>query len=137
MRLRKDAKIELIRGVPLFARCTKKELAEVASLADELDLDEGATLIREGTRGREFFALVSGTVEVRRKGRKLQTMSEGFFGEIALVLDVPRTATVTAVTPVRVLVLTGRSFDRLLEDVPSLPLKVMRALAERVAPQIA
>ena len=137
MVLRKDAKIELIRSVPLFAHCSKKELAEVAKLADELDLPEGATLIEEGRRGREFFVLVSGQVEVRRKGRKIQTMGEGFFGEIALVMDVPRTATVTAVTPVRVLVLTGRAFERLLNDMPPLALKVMRALAERTAPAFA
>ncbi len=136
MRLRRDTKIELIRRAPLFAHCSKKELGEIASLADEVSLPEGKVQIREGDRGREFFVLADGTAEVRRKGRKIATMKAGdFFGEIALVSDVPRTATVTATSPVDVLVLTDRAFKSLLERAPQVQHKVLRALAERVAPQ--
>ena len=79
--------------------------------------------------------LVDGTVDVRRKGRKLSSLAAGdFFGEIALVSDTPRTATVVAETPVRLLVITGQSFRRLLNDAPSIQGKVLSALAERVAP---
>ena len=68
MPLRKDAKIELIRSVPLFSSCSKRELAEIASMADELDFPEGKTLIKEAERGREFLVLIEGTVDVSRKG---------------------------------------------------------------------
>jgi CRP-like cAMP-binding protein len=137
MPLRKDAKIELIRSVPLFSNCSKRELAEIASMADELDFPEGKTLIREGERGHEFLVLVEGTVEVSRKGRTLSPLGRAdSIGEIALVLDVPRTATVTTTSPVRALVLTSQSFRSLLEGSPQIQLKIIRSLAERLAPEI-
>jgi CRP/FNR family cyclic AMP-dependent transcriptional regulator len=130
--LRRDAKVELLKRVPLFAQCTKGELARVAALADEVDLREGKVLTAEGERGREFFVLVEGTADVRRRGRKVNTMKDGdFFGEIALVADRPRTATVTATSPVRVLVVTDVAFRQLLQKVPSIQAKVMAALADR------
>jgi CRP/FNR family cyclic AMP-dependent transcriptional regulator len=134
MRLRKDAKIELIKRVPLFAQCSKQELAAVASVADEIDLRQGKELTTQGRPGREFFVLVEGEAEVRKNGRKLRTLKDGdFFGEIALVMKRPRTATVVAKTPVRVLVITDRSFKSLLEHSPSIQIKVLQALAQRVA----
>jgi len=134
--LRRDAKIDAIRGVPLFARCSKKELAEVAKLADEIDFKPGKDLIREGERGREFFVLLDGTAEVRRKGRKISTLGPGdFFGEIALVAHTPRTATVTTTSPVDLLVITGQSFASLLDHQPAIATKVLAALAERLAPE--
>ena len=134
MRLRKDAKLELLKGVPLFARCTKKELAEIATIADEIDLVEGKVLTKEGGRGREFFVLVEGNAEVKRKRRKIGTLGPGdFLGEIALVTKVPRTATVTTTSPVRALVVSEQNFRRLLERSPDVQIKVLEALAERVA----
>ena len=131
--LRRDAKVELLKRVPLFAGCSKQELRQVALLADELDVREGQVLTTEGERGREFFVLVEGVAEVRRKGRKMNTMTAGdFFGEIALVSARPRTATVTAVSPARVLVVTDRAFRELMRKVPSIQLKVLAALADRV-----
>ena len=133
MQLRKNAKVEMLRRVPLFSQCSKKELEEVASVADEVSLADGRVLIREGERGREFFVVVDGELVVRRKSRKIATMRDGgFVGEMSLVLDRPRNATVTAEGPVRALVITDRAFKRLLEHSPGIQLKVMRALAERV-----
>jgi CRP-like cAMP-binding protein len=134
MRLGRNAKIEMIQKVPLFARCSKRELAEVASIADEVDLREGKSLTREGDRGREFFVLIEGTADVVRRGKKINSMGPGdFFGEIALVSRVPRTATVTTTSPVRALVVTDRAFRGLLQHSPEIQLKVLEALAERVA----
>jgi CRP/FNR family transcriptional regulator, cyclic AMP receptor protein len=132
--LRKNAKIELIKRVPLFSHCTKKELGLVAQIADEIDLPEGKTLMREGDRGREFFVLVEGSADVRRRNRKVNTLEGGdFFGEIALVSQRPRTATVTTSSPVRALVVTEQSFRSLLDRAPDVQRKVLQALADRVA----
>jgi CRP/FNR family cyclic AMP-dependent transcriptional regulator len=134
MALRKDAKIELLKRVPLFSQCTRKELAAVAAVADEIDLSEGRELTRQGAPGREFFVLVEGEADVRRNGRKVRTLVGGdFFGEIALVTKRPRTATVVARTPVRVLVVTDRSFRRMIEESPQMQAKVLQALAERLS----
>jgi CRP/FNR family transcriptional regulator, cyclic AMP receptor protein len=134
VRLRKDAKIELLKGVPLFARCSKKELAAIAQIADEIDLADGKQLTKEGARGREFFVLIEGSADVKRKRRKIATLGSGdFLGEIALVTKVPRTATVTTTSPVRALVVSEQNFRRLLERSPEVQIKVLEALAERVA----
>ena len=133
MRLHKDAKTDLLKNVPLFAGCSKTELQRIASLADELDLGDGATLIREGERGREFIVIADGTVKVTRNGKQLRELGAGdFIGEIALVADVPRTATVTATSPVRLLVVTDRAFRGLLEQMPSIAKKVLQSLGERL-----
>jgi CRP/FNR family transcriptional regulator, cyclic AMP receptor protein len=134
MALRKNAKIELLKSVPLFSQCTRKELAAVAAVADEVDLREGRELTRQGAPGREFFVLIEGEADVRRNGRKVRTLGDGdFFGEIALVTKRPRTATVVARTPVRVLVVTDRAFRRMIEESPSMQTKVLQALAERLS----
>lgn len=131
--LRKNAKVELIKRVPLFSHCSKKELGLVAQIADEIDLPEGKTLMREGDRGREFFILVEGSADVRRRNRKVNTLEDGdFFGEIALVSQRPRTATVTTSSPVRALVVTEQSFRSLLDRAPDVQRKVLQALADRV-----
>ena len=134
--LRKDAKVELMRRVPLFSECSKRELAQIASVADELTFGAGRTLIEEGRRGREFIVVLDGAVDVRRRGRKLPKRGDdSFFGELALLTNAPRSATVTTTTPVRALVITDRAFRRLLETSPSIQTKVLRSLAERLAPE--
>ena len=134
MALRRDAKMELLKRAPLFAGCSKSELRALASSADELDLREGTVLTREGRAGREFFVLVSGTAKVTKDGRKVADLSEGdWFGEIALLTDTPRTATVTATSPVDVLVITDRSFRRTVETMPSIALKILSSVGDRLA----
>ena len=136
MRLGGNQKIDLIRKVPLFARCSRAELKEIALLADEIDLHEGTEMTREGAPGREFFVLLDGTADVKKNKRRVNTLGPGdFFGEIALVSREPRTATVIATSPVRALVITDRSFRRLLDDAPQVQTKVMEAMAQRLAPE--
>jgi CRP-like cAMP-binding protein len=133
--LRRNEKVKLVRHVPLFSQCTKRELTEIAGIADEIDLRDGKVLIREGERGREFFVLLDGSAEVTKDGRHINTLGPGdFFGEIALISNSPRTATVTATSPVHTLVITDRSFRRLLDESPEIQRKVLVALAERLAP---
>ena len=135
MRIRRDQKVDLIKNVPLFSRCSRRELAEVAQVADEIDLSEGKEMTREGAPGREFFVLLEGNADVRKGKRKINSLGRGdFFGEIALISRSPRTATVVATSPVRALVITDRAFRTLLDRSPSVLVKVMEALADRLAP---
>jgi CRP/FNR family transcriptional regulator, cyclic AMP receptor protein len=128
-----DTKEKLIAGVPLFAGLSKKELGQVASIAEELDFQADKVLIREGAPGREFFILLEGSAEVTRDGESLATRGAGdFFGEIALVSDRPRVATVTTTAPSRALVLTERDFKALLTRSPEIALKVLQAVGERL-----
>jgi CRP/FNR family transcriptional regulator, cyclic AMP receptor protein len=137
MRLGKDAKVELLKKVPLFSKLSKKGLQDVAHIADQLDLPAGKEMATEGDRGREFFVLLKGEADVLKDGRHINTMREGdFFGEIALVTKMPRTATVTATSDVDVLVITERDFDMLMKTTPEIGRAVAEALAERVAPEL-
>ena len=123
--------------MPLFSRLSKKELEDVARIADELDLPSGKDMATEGDRGREFFVLLEGEADVRKGDQSINTMKEGdFFGEIALVTKMPRTATVTATTDVRVLVINERDFATLLKNSPEIGRNVAEALAERIAPEL-
>jgi CRP/FNR family transcriptional regulator, cyclic AMP receptor protein len=133
--LRKNRKIDLIRQVPLFSGCSKKELERISTIADEIDFRSGKTLIKEGAPGREFFVLADGTAEISRKGKRIDTAGPGeFFGEMALLTDQPRNATVTTTSDVDALVITASSFRGLVESNPLIALKVMRAVADRLPP---
>jgi len=131
--LRRDAKIELLKRVPLFAGCSKGELRELARSADELDIREGTVLTREGRPGREFFVLVDGTARVTKAGRKIADLGAGdWFGEIALITNSPRSATVTATSAGDVLVITDRRFHSVVETMPSIALKVLATVGDRL-----
>ena len=135
MHLGHNSKIDLIKRVPLFASASKSELAEIASIADEIDLPADKTLIKEGDSGHEFFVIVEGTGDVERDGRKIAKLGPGdFFGEIALIAKTPRNATIKTTSPVRALVITDRAFRQLLDHSPNIQVKVLTALAERLAP---
>jgi CRP-like cAMP-binding protein len=131
--VRKNTKIELLKRVPLFSGCSKQELAEVASVADEIDVGAKRTLTTEGEPGREFVVIVEGTAEVRKRRRRLNMLGAGdFLGEIALVSGGPRTATVTTTTPARLLVISHHAFRSLMTSSPKIQTKVLEALAERL-----
>jgi CRP/FNR family cyclic AMP-dependent transcriptional regulator len=133
VRLRRDKKVDSIAHVPLFAQCSKRELEQIASIADELDFAEGKELTREGAAGREFFVLLEGSADVKQDGDTINTLGAGdFFGEIALISERPRTATVVATSPVRALIVTARSFRRLVDESPEIETKVTAAAAERL-----
>jgi CRP-like cAMP-binding protein len=132
--MRRDAKVELISRVPLFEHCSKHELAAIAAIADQVELPEGRVLVKEGELGREFFVLVDGTVEVRKGAQQLAMLRAGdFFGEIALVSNSPRMATVETVSPVRALVVSSRDFWTLLDESPRTQRKILQAVGDRLA----
>ena len=133
MALRKNAKVDFISKVPLFAGCSKRELGAIAAVADELDFRDGTTLIQEGARGREFFVIVEGTARVTRNGRKVNDLGPGdWAGEIALITETPRTASVVTTSSGRLLVVTDRAFRSVLEEIPSISIKLMKTLGERL-----
>jgi CRP/FNR family transcriptional regulator, cyclic AMP receptor protein len=129
-----DTKEASLKRSPLFEDLSKGELAQLARQSEDIELPAGKVLCSEGDTAREFFVIVDGEVEVTRNGRPLATRGPGdLIGEIALLADVPRTATVTAKTPLRVFVLTAQAFQQLVEGSPDVERKVLRALARRVA----
>ena len=128
-----NKKIEALKRAPLFADLSRKELIQLARLTDDAEVPDGKVLCREGDLGREFFVLVEGSVEVATKGTRVTTLGAGdFVGEISLLEPTPRTATVTAKTPLRFFVLTPKDFRQMLDENPSVERKVLRALARRV-----
>lgn len=129
----KGGKVALLKNVSLFSACTNKELSKIASLAEEVEVPEGAILTQEGKPGREFFAIADGEAKVTLRGKKLNTLGPGsFFGEMSLLDQSPRAATVTANTPMKLLVLDARNFSTLLDQAPSVSRKILRGMAQRL-----
>jgi CRP/FNR family transcriptional regulator, cyclic AMP receptor protein len=128
-----DTKADALRRCPFFADLSRNELMELAKASEDMEVEEGKVLTREGESGREFFVIVEGEVAVTKDGNEIRRMGPGdFFGEIALIEDTPRTATVTATAPLRFFVLTRQSFRSLLAHQPELEQKVNQALEERL-----
>lgn len=129
----KDYKLELLRKVPLFQGLSRKDLELVERLTDEIDVPAGKVLIKEGATGHEFFIVVDGSLRVERDGQLLRKLGPGdFAGEIALIDGGPRTATVVADAPSRLLVVGHREFFGLLAEYPDIQIQVLQALARRV-----
>lgn len=122
-----------LKRSPLFEGLARKQLVQLARLTDDLEVPAGTVLCTEGKRGREFFVIIEGEAEVTRGGKPLATIGRGdFFGEIALLEHVVRTATVTAKTPLRFFVVSDHAFISVLDTDPSIERKVLRALARRL-----
>ncbi len=121
-----------VKAIPLFAGLSRKECRALAQRADELDLAEGKTLVREGDWPYEFFSIEEGTVEVRRGEQLLGELGAGdFFGEMGLMADTRRNATVTATTPVKVVVMTAQAFRQTARELPEVANKIRAAIEER------
>ena len=128
-----DTKVQALKRVPLFEGLSKKELADLARAADDLEVPSGQVLCKEGETGQQFFVIVEGEIDITVKGKLVTHRAGGeFVGEISLLEDIPRTATVTTTTPGRLFVLTRQDFRRLVDSNPGVEQKVMRALARRV-----
>src|SRR5262245_60074019 len=111
-----DDKATALGRAPLFKNLSRSELVELARLTEDLEVDDGKVLAREGEIGQEFFVIVDGDVSVTKDGAEIRRLGAGdFFGEIALIWESPRrTATVTSAGPVRFFVLTRQSFRSLI-----------------------
>jgi CRP-like cAMP-binding protein len=126
-------KLEVLRGVPLFADLDERSLQAVAILAREVTFKTGDAFMLEGENGDEFYVIVDGTVRIERGGRAVRSMTAGgFLGEIALLEQRPRTATATATTDVRALEIRSHEFERLTATLPEV-LRRIRAAVDRRA----
>ena len=121
-----------LRAIPLFEGLGKKERREVAKQADEVDVEPGRHLVREGEFAYEFFAIEEGAAEVRRGDQLLAELGPGdFFGEMGLIGQVTRNASVVTTSPVMVLVLTGSAFRNIERELPAVSQKIRKAIEER------
>ena len=129
----KRSKQELLANVRLFSICNKRELARIASLVDEVDAPKGKVLVRQGDLGSECFVIADGRAKATIQGKGSAMLGPGsFFGEMSLLDQGPRSATVTAETDMHLLVLGSREFSALVEEVPIVAVRMMRGLAERL-----
>jgi CRP/FNR family transcriptional regulator, cyclic AMP receptor protein len=119
--------------VPIFSECTKRELTIIGRAAKEVSHAEGTVIAREGERGVGLFLILDGQCKVTIGGKTKAKLGPGdFFGEVALLDGGPRTATVTALTPVRLVGITGWVFRGLLMEHPTIALKTLEAVAGRL-----
>ena len=124
---------ELLEKVSMFSALNKKEVDRLAGLAEERRVPSGTVLTKEGEPGDEFYVVAEGMAQASIKGRKVGTIPAGsFFGELSLLDQGPRTATVTAELPTRLVVLNAKDFGGVIDDVPAISLKIMRGLAARI-----
>ena len=131
---RRDAAIDRLRAVPLFATCTAKELATIDSLSARVAVKAGKAVARQGMPGREFIVIVSGSATVERNGEMVAHLGDGdYFGEIALLENAPRTATVTAQTDLVVDAFNREEFHQLLAASPGLAARIYVEAARRLA----
>jgi CRP-like cAMP-binding protein len=129
-----DQKLELLSKVPLLAGLDRHGLEQVGRLADEVDLPAGRVAARQGASGDEFFVIIEGTVTIDHDGQHVRDLGPGdFFGELALLGKVSRTATATCATSCRLLVVGHREFHTLLSGFPTIQGAVLEAVAQRIA----
>jgi CRP/FNR family transcriptional regulator, cyclic AMP receptor protein len=129
----KNSYIEHLKSVPLFSTLSNKELSAVAKAADEIDLPAGHDLCVEGDQGHEAYVLLAGQATVKRNNRKVADLGPGdIIGELALLENAPRGATVTCSTDCTVLVLDRRHFSGLVQGAPGLAFKFLQTLAGRL-----
>ena len=125
--------VERLSNIELFSELTNKEIKKVASFMTTIDVREGRDLTVQGTVGREFMIIAEGEATVRRNGRLVATLGPGdFFGELAVIAGVPRTATVTAESPMVVEALNRREFSSLLDESPKLSRKILVGAVKRL-----
>jgi CRP/FNR family transcriptional regulator, cyclic AMP receptor protein len=123
---------ERLKAIPLFAGLNRKERRALAPRADEVELEQGRVIVREGEWPYEFFAIEEGTAEVRRGDQLLAELGPGdFFGEMALVGDTRRNANVIASSPLKVVVMTAQAFRQTARELPEVAAKIRAAIEER------
>jgi CRP-like cAMP-binding protein len=126
-------KVDVLRTIPLLGSLSKKHLDLIARHADEVTVPAGKVLTRQGGLCREFFVVLEGRARVEQGGKKIATVRSGeMLGEMSLIDNKPRVATVITETPMTLLVIEARAFGTLIDEVPELRKKLLVTLCERL-----
>jgi CRP/FNR family transcriptional regulator, cyclic AMP receptor protein len=129
----RDEFLQYLASVPLFSKCTKKQLQEIGRVATALDLPAGRVLARQGEVGVEMFIILEGTASVTRDGQRVATARAGdVVGELAVISGCPRNATVVAETELRILDFNHAGLDQLLDDIPGLAKHLLYEVSARL-----
>ena len=121
------------RNLPIFAGCSETELAEIDRVADEVHVEAGRTVLRQGDLGQEFALIISGEADIVKDGETVARIGPGaYFGEVALLDSITRTASVVAATDLVLEVIDRRGFNTLLDDLPTLSRAMLRGMAQRM-----
>ena len=132
-RISQDDKIDRLEDVSLLAGCSRRQLRAIARISEVIEVPAGTVLARTGTPGEEFFLILDGSARVEVAPRKRSRLEPGqYFGEMSLLDGGPRSASVTAETPLRLLVIKRRDFTTLLKEAPELTQSVLATLSRRV-----
>ncbi|HEX2030966.1 MAG TPA: cyclic nucleotide-binding domain-containing protein [Actinomycetota bacterium] len=124
---------ELLSQVPLFSACTGEELDRIARLAKRVSAGAGETFMEEGQPGGAFYVIERGTASVSLDRKELARLADGdFFGEMALIDQGPRSATVQAQSDMELWMIEPSDFDQLLDDVPFVARQILRVLSNRL-----
>lgn len=130
---RHSDKIDVLASVPLFSGLSKKELGEIARNVTEVEIGPRQYLAIEGERGAEAMVILAGRATVRKKGRKVAVLGSGdVFGEMSLITNLPRNATVMTDTIVAALVMSPREFDAVMDQHPKVAVKILKTVAKRL-----
>jgi len=128
----RQAAPERLQGVPWFAACTEEQLSEMARIAERLRILSGEVILREGRLGRELFVILEGTATVTREGHVVNILRAGdYFGELAAIEAVPRSATVQATTDLEVLIVGPREFETMME-IPGFRNALLNGMSRRI-----
>jgi CRP/FNR family cyclic AMP-dependent transcriptional regulator len=124
-----------LAATPLFSSLSRRKRRELSAHADEVNVDEGRRLVREGAFSYEFFVIEEGTAEVLRGDEHVADLGPGdFFGEMGLAGDLRRNASVVATSPMTLIVMTGRDFRHMARRLPDVAEQIERAIAQRTKP---
>ncbi len=124
---------EFLARVPIFANCTPEEISAVVSVAQEAYYQPGQIIVTQGTPGQAFYLVLAGRVEILRDGTSLGAFGSGdFFGEMSLLDQAPRSATIRALDQTVCLMLSSWDFKALLEKHPSIAIKLLEVLSRRL-----
>jgi CRP-like cAMP-binding protein len=132
-RVSQDDKIDRLEEVAMLAGCSRRQLRAIARISEVIEVAEGTVLARSGQPGEEFFLILDGSAHVEVSARKRARLQPGqYFGEMSLLDGGPRSATVVADTPLRLLVIKRRDFSTLLREAPELTQSLLATLSRRV-----